>query len=88
MHPNVDETPYEREHLQQSMIVFDTVYNPEQTLLIKEARQTGCRIITGVDMFVGQAALQFKLFTGQDAPLDLLRRTVKRAIGAARPASS
>ena len=43
MHPNVDETPFDRRHLRPSMTVFDTVYNPEQTLLIKEARrQTLC----------------------------------------------
>jgi 3-dehydroquinate dehydratase/shikimate dehydrogenase len=84
MHPNVDETPYERRHLRPSTIVFDTVYNPENTLLIKDARQQGCTVITGVDMFVGQAALQFKLFTGQEAPLDLMRQEMKRAIGAAK----
>lgn len=84
MHPNVDETAYERRHLRPSMIVFDTVYNPENTLLIKEARQQGCSIITGVDMFVGQAALQFKLFTGQDAPLEIMRLEMKRAIGPAK----
>src|SRR5688572_19859228 len=84
MHPNVDETPYERRHLRPSCIVFDTVYNPENTLLIKDARQQGCPVITGVDMFVGQAALQFKLFTGQDAPLDVMRQEMKRAIGPAK----
>lgn len=84
MHPNVDETPYERRHLRPSTVVFDTVYNPENTLLIKEARQQGCTVITGVDMFVGQAALQFKLFTGQEAPLEVMRDAMKRAIGPAK----
>ena len=46
------------------MIVFDTVYNPETTLLVKEAKSHGCRTVTGVEMFVRQAALQFMLFTG------------------------
>jgi len=41
-------------------------------------------VITGVDMFVRQAALQFKLFTGQDAPADLMRETLKRATSAAK----
>ena len=63
------------------MIVFDTVYNPEQTLLIKEARQKHCKTITGVDMFVRQAALQFKMFSGQDAPTQLMREVMKRRIG-------
>jgi hypothetical protein len=46
-------------------LVFDTVYTPEQTLLVKEAKQQGCTVVTGVDMFVRQAVLQFKHFTGQ-----------------------
>lgn len=84
MHPNVNETPYEGAHLKPGCVVFDTVYNPEQTLLIKQAREAGCTAITGVDMFVGQAAVQFKLFTGQDAPLDTMRDVIRRAISAAR----
>jgi 3-dehydroquinate dehydratase/shikimate dehydrogenase len=81
MHPNVDETPFERRHLKPSMTVFDTVYNPEQTLLIKEARQQGSTVITGVEMFVRQAALQFRLFTGQNPPVKEMREDLKRAIG-------
>src|SRR5262249_755828 len=44
MHPNVDESPYDRGHLRTGMIVFDMVYNPENTLLIKEARAQGCTV--------------------------------------------
>ena len=84
MHPNVDETPYDERGMRGSMVVFDTIYNPEQTLLIKKARNAGCTTITGVDMFVTQAALQFKKFTGEDAPVDPMRKEVARAIGAAR----
>ncbi len=84
MHPNVDESPYEQHHLRPSMIVFDAVYNPENTLLIKHARSRNCTVVTGVDMFVRQACLQFKLFTGQEGLADLMRDVIKRAIGAAR----
>jgi 3-dehydroquinate dehydratase/shikimate dehydrogenase len=80
MHPNLDESPVHASVLKPGMIVFDTVYNPETTLLIKEARARGCQVITGVDLFVRQAALQFRLFTGRDAPLDVMRREVKRAL--------
>ena len=86
MHPNVDETPFDGRYFRRHMVVFDSVYNPEQTLFIKQAREQGCRIATGVDMFVRQAALQFKLFTGQDAPMELMLKHVRRAIGAARSA--
>ena len=84
MHPNVDETPFDKHHLRPSMIVFDAVYNPENTLLVKEARSRNCTVVTGVDMFVRQACLQFELFTGQEGPADLMRETIRRAIGAAK----
>jgi len=84
MHPNVDETPFEKHHLRPSMLVFDAVYNPENTLLIKEARSRNCKVVTGVDMFVRQACLQFELFTGQEGPAELMRDVIKRAIGAAK----
>ncbi|HEY2893672.1 MAG TPA: shikimate dehydrogenase, partial [Pirellulales bacterium] len=84
MHPNVDATPYDKHHLRPSMVVFDTVYNPENTLLIKDARSQSCTVVTGVEMFVRQACLQFKQFTGQEAPSDLMRDVLKRAIGPAK----
>jgi 3-dehydroquinate dehydratase/shikimate dehydrogenase len=80
MHPNVDETPMPAGALKPGLIVMDTVYTPENTLLIKDARSRGCQVRTGVDMFVRQAAMQFKLFTGHDAPLDLMYKLVKRAL--------
>ncbi len=81
MHPNVDESPFNKSNLKPTMVVFDTVYNPESTLLLKEARSHGCRVVTGVEMFIRQAALQFLLFTGQEASEPLMRETLKRAIG-------
>jgi len=81
MHPNVDESPFGKSHIKPAMVVFDTVYNPESTLLLKEAKSRGCRTITGVEMFIRQAALQFLLFTGQEAPHKLMHDTLKRAIG-------
>jgi len=84
MHPNVDETPFERRHMKPSMVVFDAVYNPENTLLIKEARSQQCKVVTGVDMFVRQAAIQFKLFTDHEGPADLMRDVIRRAIAAAK----
>ncbi len=84
MHPHVNETPFDAQYLRPNAIVFDTVYNPGQTLFYKEAQQKRCRVISGIEMFVGQAALQFKLFTGHDPPDGLIEERLKRAIGAAR----
>jgi len=84
MHPNVDESPFEKHHLRPSMVVFDAVYNPENTLLIKDARSRNCTVVTGIEMFVRQACLQFKHFTGQEGPAELMREVIRRAIGAVR----
>ncbi len=84
MHPNVDETPFAAGQLRRNWLVFDAVYNPEQTLLVKEARLKGCRVVTGVDLFIRQVALQFKVFTSQEPPIEVMRLALKRAVGAAK----
>lgn len=84
MFPNMDETPFDAEWLDKQTIVFDTIYNPEQTMLIKHAREAGCTTITGVDMFVLQAAEQYRLFTGQEPNIKTIRYELKRATSAAR----
>lgn len=80
MHPDVDESPLHPSYLKPGLVVFDAVYTPEQTLLVKEARARGCHVITGVELFVRQAALQFKLFTQREAPIELMRKAVRRAL--------
>jgi 3-dehydroquinate dehydratase/shikimate dehydrogenase len=80
MHPNVDESPIHPSFLKPGLTVFESVYTPEQTLLVKEARSRGCHVITGVDMFVRQAALQFRLFTGKEPPLEVMQKVVRRAL--------
>jgi 3-dehydroquinate dehydratase/shikimate dehydrogenase len=80
MHPNVDEAPIHFSVLKPGVTVFDTVYTPETTLLIREARSRGCDTITGVDMFVRQAARQFELFTGQTPDLGLMRDIMRKAL--------
>ncbi len=76
MHPNVGDTPLPAEVLPRVKVVFDTVYNPMETRLLREARAAGCRCVTGVDMFVNQAAAQFQTWTGRDPPRRLMRDVV------------
>ncbi len=76
MYPNVDETPLPKECIKKDMVVFDTVYNPAETLLLKQAKQAGAKTIDGLSMFVNQALAQFKLFTGQNANSDIMRKTI------------
>jgi 3-dehydroquinate dehydratase/shikimate dehydrogenase len=80
MHPNVDESPIHASFLKPGLKVFDTIYTPESTLLIKDARTRGCHVVTGGDMFVRQAAAQFRLFTGKEPPLELMRAEMSRAL--------
>ncbi|KAI7844252.1 hypothetical protein COHA_002050 [Chlorella ohadii] len=76
MHLQEDETPVPAAALPGFQLVFDAVYTPLHTRLLKEAAAAGCTVVTGETMFVGQAADQFKLFTGKDAPVDLMRTVV------------
>ncbi|MEN6426503.1 MAG: shikimate dehydrogenase [Phycisphaerales bacterium] len=76
MHPHVDASSVPAEYLKPNMAVFDTVYNPAETLLLKQAKEKGAKAIDGVAMFVNQAAAQFRLFTGQPANTDLMRDVV------------
>jgi 3-dehydroquinate dehydratase/shikimate dehydrogenase len=84
MFPEVDEIPVPPGYLQEGKVVFDTIYNPQNTLLVKEARARGCVVITGVDMFVRQAILQFQIFTEQEAPEELMNTVVHRALSPAK----
>ena len=80
MHPNVDETPVAARALSGVGVVFDTIYNPLETRLLREARAAGCTCVSGLDMFVNQAVAQFEIWTGQDAPRQLMREIVIRQL--------
>ena len=80
MHPNVDEAPCHFSMLKPGMTVFDTIYRPETTLLIREARTRGCHTVTGVDMFVRQAARQIEMFVGQNPDVAQMRDIMRKAL--------
>jgi len=76
MQPYVAETPAPANVLGGFSVVFDAVYTPLDTRLLREAKAAGCEIASGLDMFVGQAARQFELFTGKSADVSLMRDAV------------
>ena len=80
MHPEVDASPLPSHCLAADMVVFDTVYNPAETLLLRQARRASAGTVDGVTMFVNQAALQFELFTGRAAPKALMRQVVEEQL--------
>jgi 3-dehydroquinate dehydratase/shikimate dehydrogenase len=84
MHPKVDESPVPAAAFRPGMVAFDTVYHPENTMFLKIAQAHDCLAVSGVDMFVAQAAMQFRYYTGQDAPTDLMREVVRKKLNPAK----
>jgi 3-dehydroquinate dehydratase/shikimate dehydrogenase len=79
MHPNIDASPLDFEHRTSDLahlLVFDTIYNPYETKLLRDAAAAGCGTIPGIEMFVRQAAAQYALWTGHDAPIDVFGQVV------------
>ncbi|KAK6803546.1 hypothetical protein RDI58_001330 [Solanum bulbocastanum] len=73
MQPKVDDTPISKEALKHYSLVFDAVYTPKITRLLREAQESGAKIVTGVEMFIGQAYEQYERFTGLPAPKELFK---------------
>jgi len=63
-------------------ILFEMVYTPAETKLVKMARAKGLQVITGAEMFVQQGARQFEIWTGKPAPVDDMYRVVSMALAA------
>ena len=77
MTPNIDTSPLpENLSLPQHVIVYDLVYNPRETRLVKDAREKGLKATTGLGMLIEQAALSFELWTGQNPPREILYASV------------
>jgi 3-dehydroquinate dehydratase/shikimate dehydrogenase len=74
-------TPLEENELN-TLWVFDSVYNPVDTQLLKMAQAKGLGSISGTEMFVNQAARQFEIWTGKPAPIDGMRQVLLRQLGA------
>jgi shikimate dehydrogenase len=81
MHPLGDATPCPRGLLRRDLAVCDIVYNPRETVLLRDAAACGAVTVDGVEMLVRQGAAAFELWTGVPAPVDLMRSTVVRELG-------
>ncbi len=81
MHPKTDDTPVQREMLHSGLLVFDLVYNPIKTRLLREAEEVGAAILPGVNMLVYQGVAAFKMWTGVDPPVETMKAAVLGALG-------
>ncbi len=76
MLPQVDALPVPESFINSGMVVMDIVYNPLKTRLLEVAERNGALTVDGLEMFVGQGALQFELWTGEKAPVKKMREIV------------
>lgn len=78
MHPNIDDEPIALAgDMHDDLVVFDAVYNPNETVLIKEAIKSGAKPVYGIKMLLYQGAESFRIWTGRDAPIDAMERALK-----------
>jgi len=80
MTPDTDKSPVDSDLLHPGLLVFDTVYNPLKTRLLREAEEAGARTLTGAKMLAYQGAASFELWTGVRAPEELMFEVVVDAL--------
>lgn len=64
------------------LAVFDLIYNPPETRLLRQARESGAQAIGGLEMLVHQGVLAFQIWTGRTAPVAVMREAAERALAA------
>ena len=80
MHPNIETTIATAEELHANLTVFDIVYNPLETKLLREAKGKGAKTVSGILMLVYQGAEAFRLWTGTEPPVELMKKAVMEAL--------
>ena len=82
MDPHIDDAPIAKaEDMHDNLVVFDAVYNPHETVLIKEAIKAGAKPVYGIKMLLYQGAESFKIWTGRDAPIDVMENALNQFLG-------
>lgn len=82
LYPNVNDKPnINYDSILPSFVVSDVIFNDPRTLFLGEAKKRGAHTINGLGMLVNQAALNFKIWTGVDAPMDVMKQTLMNEFG-------
>jgi shikimate dehydrogenase len=84
MHPHTKASVVPKALLHRDLAVMDIVYNPLKTQLLADAEARGLRTISGIEMFVNQAVIQFERWTGKPAPRAVMREVVLEHLGVPR----
>ena len=83
LHPNGHEKPdINYDTITANMVVSDVVFNPVDPLFLQEARARGAKTVSGIGMLVQQGALNFTSWTGVEAPVDVMYKTLEAEFGA------
>ena len=81
MHPNINDEPIAlASDMHEDLVVFDAVYNPNETVLLKEAIKAGAKPVYGIKMLLYQGAESFKIWTGRDAPVDVMEDALRKTL--------
>lgn len=81
MHPNTDVKPIAlAENFHEDLVVNDIVYNPNETALLKEAKKANAKVVYGIKMLLYQGAESFKIWTGHDAPTDVMEKVLRQTL--------
>jgi shikimate dehydrogenase len=81
MSPDVNSTPIPAELLRSGLVVYDIIYNPAETRLLHEAKAREAVVLNGVEMLAWQGALAFEKWTAYKAPIDIMLKELKKALG-------
>ncbi len=80
MSPDINFCPVPEKALKPGMTVMDIIYNPRTTKLLRLSLENECKVIDGLGMFIYQGAEQFRLWTGKEAPVDIMKNIVEEAL--------
>ena len=81
MNPHIDDEPIAKsENMHENLVVFDAVYNPNETVLLKEAIKAGAKPVYGIKMLLYQGAESFEIWTGKKAPIDEMEKALKQTL--------
>lgn len=75
-----DPLPIKPEFLHKGLLVYDLIYNPKETRLLKLAKKSGTKISNGLGMLLYQGARSFEIWTGRIAPINIMRKSIMEAI--------
>jgi shikimate dehydrogenase len=82
MHPNINDTPVAlARDMHEDMVVFDAVYNPNETGLLKEAIKANAKPVYGIKMLLYQGVESFNIWTGKEAPVDVMEDALIKTLG-------